>query len=295
MFVEAIKKISEFTRPVYTIVRGYESERVMPGAATLFFVNEKAEAITCRHVVDTITQADRVNNSYQQFKKEREGLPTGARRKKKLRELEQKYGYGHDITIQIKPSFVDCVEKFESLEITPHPVFDIAIVKFIGYTKTFYKNHAVFLSDENMIQQGLPLCRLGYPFPEFSNFIYNEEKDDIEWTSNGQISTPRFPMDGIITRHLLLPTGEPVGIEMSTPGLTGQSGGPLFDEEGRIYGMQSMTNHLHLGFDIKEKEILTGGRVTTVSDHPFLHLGNCVRVNVIKSFLREQKIKFYEA
>jgi hypothetical protein len=37
----------------------------------------------------------------------------------------------------------------------------------------------------------------------------------------------------------------PGRLEMSTLGLMGQSGGPLFDTEGKICGMQFATNHLH--------------------------------------------------
>jgi len=79
---------------------------------------------------------------------------------------------------------------------------------------------------------------------------------------------------------------------MSTPGLRGQSGGPLFDREGIIYGMQSATNHLHLGFDLKDKELVTDGKKTKVSNYPFLHVGISVHVDKIKDFLNMHKIDF---
>ena len=55
---------------------------------------------------------------------------------------------------------------------------------------------------------------------------------------------------------------------MSTPGFKGQSGGPLFDERGIIYGMQSAITSLNLG--------------------------QCIHAQVIKDFLRKEKVKFYE-
>ena len=293
MFVEAIKKVSEFTRPIHTITREYGSDSVIAGAATLFFVNELGVAITCKHVAEIIAKTDAVNSQYSQFKKERESLSGSKKFKVKLKKLEQKYKYQNNITTQIKGKFNDCVDKFDGFDIVNHPIYDLALIKFNGYTNLNYKNYAVFLKDETQVQQGRYLCRLGYPFPEFSNYKYNPEKDDIEWTSDGQTGTPRFPIDGIITRHLLN-EGKIVGMELSTPGLRGQSGGPLFDTDGKIYGMQSMTHHLHLGFDIKEMEILEGSKKKNVSNHPFLHLGTCVHVNVIKSFLKENNIKFYE-
>jgi len=56
----------------------------------------------------------------------------------------------------------------------------------------------------------------------------------------------------------LINEGEIMGIELSTPGLRGQSGGPLFNSEGIICGMQSSTNHLHLGFERGVSERLSG-------------------------------------
>ena len=104
------------------------------------------------------------------------------------------------------------------------------------------------------------LCRLGFPFPEFSNFQFNAEKNQLEWTSNGVARSPRFPIEGMLTRFLGDQNKKIYGIELSTPGLRGQSGGPLFDEMGRIVGMQSRTKHLHLGFDIEDKEIVAHGK-----------------------------------
>jgi hypothetical protein len=293
MFVEAIKKVSLFTRPIHIILREYNSDFIIPGTATMFFVNELGVAITCKHVAQIIMKTDAMNNQYSKFKTEKLSLTNSNKYKRKLRELEKKYQYRKNITIQVKILFVDCVDKLDSYEIALHPIYDLAIIRFKGYTKLSYTNHAVFLKDEEQIQQGRSLCRLGYPFPEFSNYKYNPEKDDIEWTAEGRHNTPRFPIDGIITRKILN-KGETVGIELTTPGLKGQSGGPLFDTDGKIYGMQFITHHLHLGFDIKEEEIFEGSKKKKVSNHPFLHLGNCVHVNIIKSFLKDSNIKFYE-
>jgi hypothetical protein len=80
---------------------------------------------------------------------------------------------------------------------------------------------------------------------------------------------------------------------MSTPGLRGQSGGPAFDTEGRVWGMQSSTKHLDLDFDV-DIEVLRGGRRKRVTNSPFLHVGNCIHVNVLKSFMRSMGVKFQE-
>jgi S1-C subfamily serine protease len=90
-------------------------------------------------------------------------------------------------------------------------------------------------------------------------------------------------------------SGKISGIELSSPGLRGQSGGPLFDPTGVVYGMQSSTRHLHLGFDLENFEVPVGVGTKRVTNTPFLHVGQCVHVDIIKEFLHEHQIRFYES
>lgn len=291
MFEKAIQKVLQFTRPLHTISRTYGG-LIQPGSSTFFFVNDKGVAITCKHVLDLIPAADQVNNNFLQFKAERDRLPRDAKFKRHLQGLELKYKYHPETTIQLKNNFLNCFDKIEEITCHPHPTLDLAILEFKGFNKIFYNSHAVFVGDSSRIQQGQSLCRIGYPFPEFNNFRYNTEADDIEWTNTGNPNSPSFPIDGILTRFVADPNNGITGIEMSTPGLKGQSGGPLFDTEGNIYGMQFATNHLHLGFDIKDIEIIHNGKKSRVSNYPFLHVGICVHVDKIKEFLTQHGISF---
>ena len=100
-------------------------------------------------------------------------------------------------------------------------------------------------------------------------------------------------MDGMITRFVG-ENGEITGIELSTPGLRGQSGGPLFDTEGTVYGMQSHTMHLHLGFDMKDHDVITKFGAEKISNYPFLHVGRCIHASQIKKFLRENGVEYFE-
>jgi hypothetical protein len=174
-----------------------------------------------------------------------------------------------------------------------HPKYDLAVLKFNDYGNLRYREHAVFLKDSSCIRQGEFLCRLGFPFPEFSNYRFNEAIDDIEWTGEGITASPRFPIEGMVTRFLG-DESKIYGIELSTPGLKGLSGGPLFNKDGVVYGMLFSTKHLHLGFDIVDKEIVSNNQAKKVSDYSFLHLGQCIHVEVIKQFLREKNVKYDE-
>ena len=295
MFEQAIEKILQFTRPLHSISRTY-SGLILPGTSTFFFVNGTGVAVTCKHVMNLIPAADEINRAFGQFKLEKDRIAGDVKYKRNLHGLEMKYKYHPDTTIQLKNNFLNCFDKIEEITCHAHPTLDLAILEFKGFDKVYYNSFARFLKDSSKIKQGKSLCRIGFPFPEFNNFKHNPDMDDIEWTNTGNPSSPSFPIDGIVTRFVAdAGTNGIVGIELSTPGLKGQSGGPLFDTDGVIYGMQSATNHLHLGFDMKDKEIIQEGKKGKVSNFPFLHVGICVHVDRIKEFLAQHHISFSEA
>jgi len=293
MFENAVEYVSRFTRPVHSIMRPYGSTKVLKGAATLFFVNDDGVAVTCKHVAEQLIKANQLNQKYQLFTQARFRLKADDHFNDNLKELEQQYGYTQDTIIQFRSNFVSCFDRITGFETHLHPQYDLAIITFKGFKQKYYQNAAVFIDSNTAIKQGKSLCRLGFPFPEFSNFKYNYQADDIEWTREGNPNSPSFPIDGIVTRLISL-QGRIAGIEMSTPGLRGQSGGPLFDKNGIIYGMQSSTRHLHLGFDLENFEIESGVATKRITNTPFLHVGQCVHADVIKSFLIEKNITFKE-
>lgn len=293
MFVNAIEEVAKFTRPIHTISRNYKEKIVSPGAATLFFVNEDGCAITCKHVIDLIGNRPNINANYEKFSKERDAIGKN-QFNRRLKELETRYNYKPDTIVQLNELFVGCTtEPIFNFKWVNHIKYDLSIVIIENFKNPSYQSHAVFLKDTSVLKQGRFLCRLGFPFPEFTNFQYNTTTDNIEWTNTGQVETPRFPIEGMLTRHLL-DGSKVVGLELSTPGLRGQSGGPLFNDKGLICGMQCSTNQLHLNFDMKNFEYKTGGKTIKVTNQPFLHVGYCIHVDIIKEFLTQNNIKFYE-
>ena len=272
MFTDAVKKVSRFTRPIMFISRSYKSEQVIPGAATMFFVNDKGTALTTRHVAEEILQAEKINQRYGEFRQaqmQTAGSPKD--HKAGLRKLEKDFGYRNGTRVNLKVRFLGAVTPIRKFTIHLHPEYDLAILQFEDFESLNYvPDDIALLEDESYLSPGRSLCRLGYPFPEFSNFTYDKATDQIHWTDQDPI-IPSFPIDGIMTRRLGDANGRVYGIEMSTPGLRGQSGGPLFDTEGRICGLQFATHHLPLGFD-------PDGTAK-------LHVGMCVGLPVIKAFL----------
>ena len=253
MFSNAINEISKFTRPILFVER-LNSDKLVPGSATLFFINEDGYALTCKHVVANIINV--ANHSNRAIFK-----------------------------------FDGCYKSINNITVIMHPKYDLAIIKFDGILP-LYNGHAYFKKDCN-ITPGKFLVRSGFAFPEFDNYKIDIQSDKLIFTKNGNQNTPLFSNEGMVTR-LVSDKGLIKGIELSTPGIKGTSGGPLYDENGVIYGVQSISKHYHLGFDIINQNTLINGEYKQISNYPFISLGECVSLNIIKEFLKENNIKYYE-
>ena len=142
---------------------------------------------------------------------------------------------------------------------------------------------------KEMPMQGQSVCKLGYAFPEYSYFEY--KNNDIVVKDEKISNFPLFPMDGIVTRHVVDEEGNISMFETSTPGLRGQSGGPVFSPDGTVYGIQTLTKHIDLNFDV-DTEVKRGVDRKRVTFTPFINLGVCISsVEVIK-FLDENNIEY---
>lgn len=293
MFIEAIEIAAKYTRPIYSISRNYGSATIQPGTATLFFVNSDGWALTCRHVANQLAVGADLAGKAEAFHRELASRRGAQKEKKLLKELEKKYGYKKNTIFELHNRFINCVEGSLKFHIIKSKKYDIALIKFEDYTQLPCNTFPIFPSDTSSLQQGKMLCRLGFPFPEFTNFAYDDKTDKITWTDTGNPTTPRFPIEGMVTRHLLDAEGRVFGFEMSTPGLRGQSGGPAFDTEGKVWGVQFATKHLDLDFDV-DQEVLRRGIKKHVTDSAFLHVGRCIHIDVVKAFMKENNVVFME-
>jgi hypothetical protein len=293
MFVKAIETAAGFTRPIHSIRRNYSSQIIQASAATLFFINSDGWALTCRHVAELIPIASQLLAKRQAFMNELATRRGEKKEKLLVHELEKKYGYSKETTFELFNHLVNCVEGPLDLEIKVHPNLDVALLHFRNFARLLCNSFPKFAINGSELKQGKYICRLGFPFAEFTNYAYDATTDKIEWTNTGRIDTPRFPIEGMVTRHVVDESGK-IGFELSTPGLRGQSGGPAFDTNGVIWGMQSMTAHLDLDFDVNQ-EVIRAGKRKKVSDSAFLHVGFCIHVDILKSFMKDSGVQFQEA
>jgi len=223
----------------------------------------------------------------------------------KFMELGQgEWGDDDDDLIGLRQLFLDHLKNYDriltlrALEKGPQWRYELVeIPKTLMEDNLLVNNFAKFPRDTSSLMPGKFLCRLGYPFPEFTNYEHKSSDDNIHWTNTGQQTSPRFPIEGMVTRKIsqnISGNAEIVGFEMSTPGLRGQSGGPVFDENGMVWGVQSQTGHLYLGFDVSQ-DVRKEGKIKKIKDSAFLHVGYCIHVDKIKEFLRQENIQFDEA
>lgn len=293
MFVKAIEEAAGYTKAIHVLTRVWGAGRIVPGSATLFFVNSEGWALTCAHVAKFFIDAGKIAERFDAFRAERAEIPADRNQRNAINQLERKYGYKPGEIVELHTRFIDCVEGNVNLDIKIHGSLDLALINFRDSSRVICDNFPVFGKDSSDLKQGLSICRLGFPFPEFSNYGYNQLTDSIGWNNQGQEFTPRFPMDGMLTRHVADTEGKIIAFELSTPGIRGQSGGPAFGVDGRVWGMQSLTRHLDLDFDI-DVEVQRGTKVKRVQDSAFLHAGGCIHIDPIKEFMRDNGVRFDE-
>ena len=106
------------------------------------------------------------------------------------------------------------------------------------------------IKDPSRLDIGTSLCKLGYPFSRIEA-TFNESTQSFEF-SPGTAHPTRFPVEGIYTRDLRAGRSrdgkyEIKFLETSSPGILGQSGGPIFDVKSSLWGVQSRTDMYPLG------------------------------------------------
>ncbi|MXX86480.1 MAG: trypsin-like peptidase domain-containing protein [Acidobacteria bacterium] len=120
------------------------------------------------------------------------------------------------------------------------------------------------------IEVGEFLCRIGFPFTKAIETTWTKEGGFV---LNNPFPVPGFVNEALVSRFRKLPTG--LWMETSSPGLRGQSGGPLIDTAGFVCGIQSNTAHYPLGFEkAGRNQVLNVGRavhVETVTEFAKLH------------------------
>jgi hypothetical protein len=167
-------------------------------------------------------------------------------------------------------------------DIRTNAAADIAVGRLDPVPPDLVAAPPVLKNPANGILPGTSLCRLGFAFTKVKSAF-----DEASGGFRVKGEVPYFPLEGMFTR--IVQTGPTADgkvaarfIETSSPGLRGQSGGPLFDTRGRIWGI-----HLPLGFN---PEIEIAGTKTPVPQ--FINLGLAVHVGTLIGILDEVGVAY---
>ena len=279
MFAEAYTQASKFTFPV-AISSCTVGGEVNSGLGTFVLLNADGWVVTAAHLFEARVKGEKDRAAIQA----REGrlaaidadtkLTDSKRKSSKRREREDRswfkafsYWWGAD--------------EVNLADVTADGQLDLAVGRLDPFVEPPDSVYPTFLAAQD-VQPGTSVCRLGFPFHKIG-VTYDEATGQFAFSA-GTLPIPRFPNDGIITRQAEGPMSTVSNIkqryfETSTPGLRGQSGGPVFDTRGIVFGIQSRTQHLDLGFSPKVQML---GR--EVTEHQFLNAGLAVHPSTVLEF-----------
>lgn len=287
MFAKAYTIASAYTHPVLLSYRFF-SGGVESGLGSFITINREGWILTAAHMIEPINTFLKHSKKMQEYRNALADIDQNAalnatektRKKKRIQPDARlmtniSHWWGKDGHM---------IRQFKVFKEN-----DLAVGKIENYDPAFCSAYPVF-RDPSSLRAGTSVCKLGFPFFNVKA-EFNEEKNSFQF-DRSIFPIPRFPIDGIITRQVRSPqAGEqkhPVKfIETSSPGLRGQSGGPLFDVDGRIMGIQSHTRHLPLGFSPKIKK---GNK--EVEENQFLNVGVGAHVESILAFLDRHDVSY---
>ena len=281
MFAEACAKATQFTKPM-VISTATVDGKVDSGYATYVIINSEGWAVTAFHCVQCVLQQHNDENLKREVDAYNAQNPDEKRTYNPKWLKANSVWWGNDNI------------RYDTMHF--HPALDLAFVRLTNLPHNFVTDYPVF-KEPSAIRPGMSLCRIGYPFtkakatydPESTRFALGLEGGIPQW----------FPYEGMLTRQIVgIPldaNGKPVKIdpnepqpmfvECSTPGLVGQSGGPIIDKNGYIVGIQSKTNSIPLGFGDKQVD----GKYMP---EQFINLGVGVHVSTIIQAMKKHGIKY---
>lgn len=287
MFAKAYEIASQFTHPVVFSMRFFDGS-VECVNGTFIILNRDGWIITVAHLLEPFMASQQHAGEISIHKNqilEIEGDSS----------LNDKQKQRHISRLKTNPKWIinnsfwwgrdgASITKFHLL-----PEADLAIGKLEPFDPNAMSQYPILKNPKNL-PLGTSLCKLGYPFHDVKA-TFNEENNGFA-LAPGTLPIPRFPLEGIFTRNAVAGKSrdnkyEIKFIETSSPGLRGQSGGPIFDSQGTVWAIQSRTAHIPLGFN---PAVIKNGK--SIEENQFINVGLGVHPEVIVKFLQDNGVGF---
>lgn len=289
MFASACKIAREFTRPV-VISHMRLSGKCASGIGTFVVLNADGWIVTAAHIlseIQTLVQVCANVHAYEAARVEIES-DSALSRQERRRKLA---GLGRpNPETPTKNSSWWSWDGVQPVEAYGLQAVDLGIARLSPFDPAWVKAYPTIKDPHVNFDPGTSLCRMGFPFSQIEPTW--DPTLGMFQLPPGSIPLPIFPIEGILTRMINVagvvnPPSYPLQfIETSSPGLKGQSGGPIFDDKGTIWGIQSQTSSYALGLGPKP-----AGKKKERDDQ-FLHVGWGVHSASVIGFLNEKKVSF---
>lgn len=288
MFAEAYKKATAFTHPLIISMRHFDGS-VECGMGTFVVLNRDGWIFTAAHLFQPMQNQQAHSIEIAEYERKAEAI-------RQDNTLVAKAKHGKIKKLKSNPKWITNISYYWGVKgnsivrvrgkIVANLAADIAAVQLEGIDVDSISTYPTFKDPANLAI-GTSLCKLGFPFHNIEA-EYKEEENRFK-LAPGALPAPWFPIEGIYTRNVVEKIGnsEAKFIETSSPGLRGQSGGPIFDTKGTVWAIQIKTRHLNLGFSPKVKK---NGR--EVEENQFLNVGLGVHPEELIPFLRDNSIDF---
>lgn len=282
MFADACQKVMKYTRPVAISVRHYDgSLRTDVGA--MIVVNSDGWILTAAHMFDSFFK---FQNDLKKIE-EINGINSSRSQNSKSPSSEIKI----DKDLITNHSFWWGWDGVRVNNVMINRQADIAIGKLEPFDPSWVTEYPVFADPEHM-RIGTSVCRGGFPFIKFTpEFLDGPKAFRIPKLVSDNLF---YPMDGLYA-HMENRGKSADGsctlryIEVTTPALKGHSGGPIFDRDGRIFGMQIFTEHRSMDFHPTAE--LDGQKYI---ENQFLNLGVGLHVSTLFEMMEKRGIRYFK-
>lgn len=290
MFTKAYELSTKFTFPLIVALRFYDKS-IESGLGAFVVLNDDGWLITAAHNFGAAFAFNQHQQELKEYNEKVVRINSNTQIKEHKRKIMAK-------AIKPNPKWITDFAIMlvgQPIEILEYYIYGENDIAFLRVDKNVIKDQVIFpqIIDPSNIRTGTSLCKFGFPFVEVKA-TFNTNTNKFELPAD-LFPIPFFPIEGIYTRNLLGGKTQDQSmditfLETSSPGLKGQSGGPICDIEGNIYAIQSQNNTLPLGFkgsvEINKK---------IVEENQFFNVGIGVHPKTIVDLLEKHSIKYESA
>jgi hypothetical protein len=265
MFRAACQRARNFTWPLVISRRTVDGE-CTSGIGTMVILNEEGWFITAAHILQLMADmtAEEANTRNIQSTIDAINNDSGLSNKERRRKLAQIGPLKSDAAVRWSAWWGG-----DGIQPAPDPnkallPVDIAIGRLSSFGQFKVSEFPKFKRNLTDFEQGASLCRLGFPFWDMKP-VWDEAKNNFVLTQPTPL--PLFANEGVLARMsqmvLFDQNGNPVStayplktIETSNAGILGQSGGPIFDQNGSVWGIQTSTVSYELDLKTEGKQYI---------------------------------------